>query len=113
MCLYFVGVWTLKNLLRTKYLGMELSLNDFTLSAATFSDKWKMFNPSFPPYLWTTCPKHHLGSPKVEGFLSLENVCLVKSSEVEESNRSLAWKEESNLSEAEEPFDDATLVCMA
>ncbi|CAI8608296.1 unnamed protein product [Vicia faba] len=89
-----------------------LSLNDFTLSAATFSDKWKMFNPSFPPCLWTTCPKHHLGSSlKVEGYLSLENVCLVKSSEVEESNRSLTWKEESNLSEAEEPFDDATLVC--
>lgn len=39
-----------------------LSLNDFTLSAFTFSDKWKLFNPFFPPWLWTTCPKHHLGS---------------------------------------------------
>ncbi|XP_058743415.1 ubiquitin-like-conjugating enzyme ATG10 isoform X2 [Vicia villosa] len=81
----------------------SLSLNDFTLSASTFSNKWKMFNPSFPPWLWTTCPKHHS-----EGYLSLENVCLVKSSEEEESNRSLTWKEESLT---EEPFDDATLVC--
>jgi ubiquitin-like-conjugating enzyme ATG10 len=39
-----------------------LSLNDFSLSASTFSDKWKMFNPLFPPWLWTTCPKHHLSS---------------------------------------------------
>jgi hypothetical protein len=77
-----------------------------------------MFNPSFPPWLWTPCPKHHLSSShkvvplswdsqihclvlplaavlnfficmclpvcqvEVEGYLSLENVCLVKSSEV-------------------------------
>ncbi|KAI5423101.1 hypothetical protein KIW84_046191, partial [Lathyrus oleraceus] len=88
-----------------------LSLNDFTLSAFTFSDKWKLFNPFFPPWLWTTCPKHHLGSShKMEGYLSLRNVCVVKSSEEEESNRSLTRKE-SNISQTEEPFDDATLVC--
>lgn len=59
-----------------------LSLNDFSLSASTFSDKWKMFNPSFPPWLWTPWPKHRLSSSHKEGYLSLENVCLVKSPEV-------------------------------
>ncbi|MCI16066.1 ubiquitin-like-conjugating enzyme ATG10-like [Trifolium medium] len=91
-----------------------LSLNEFSLSASTFSDKWKMFNPSFPPWLWTSCPKHHLSSShKVEGYLSLENVCLVKLCEEEENHKSLTWKEESNISQTEEPFDHATLVCMA
>lgn len=90
-----------------------ISVNDFSLSASTFSDKWKMFNPSFPPWLWTAISKHHLGPPKVEGYLSLENVCLVKSSEKEESNISLTCKAESIISRTEEPFDDATLVCMA
>lgn len=42
-----------------------ISVNDFSLSASTFSDKWKMLNPSFPPWLWTAIPKHHLGPPKV------------------------------------------------
>lgn len=88
-----------------------ISVNDFSLSASTFSDKWKMFNPSFPPWLWTAISKHHLGPPKVEGYLSLENVCLVKSSEKEESNISLTCKAESIISRTEEPFDDATLVC--
>ncbi|XP_045788804.1 ubiquitin-like-conjugating enzyme ATG10 [Trifolium pratense] len=90
----------------------NLSLNEFSLSASTFSDKWKMFNHSFPPWLWNPCPKHHLNSShKVEGYLSLENVCLVKSCEEEKNHRSLSWKEESNISQAEEPFDHATLVC--
>ncbi|XP_004510188.1 ubiquitin-like-conjugating enzyme ATG10 [Cicer arietinum] len=91
-----------------------LSLNDFSLSASTFSDKWKMFNPSFPPWLWTPWPKHRLSSSHKEGYLSLENVCLVKSheKEKEECNISLTCKEVSNISHREEePFDHATLVC--
>lgn len=92
-----------------------LSLSDFILAARTFSEKWKRFNPSVPPWLWVSCPKcnlvsshevdlfssllyplsHHgslclasiigfisLYLPQVEGYLSLENLCLLKSSEV-------------------------------
>ncbi|KAG5071786.1 hypothetical protein JHK86_006997 [Glycine max] len=90
-----------------------LSSFDFSLSAHTFSDKWKRFNPSFPAWKWITCPKqHHLvASHKVEGYLSLENMCHIKSSQEQESDRSLTWKEESNISQREEPFDKATLVC--
>ncbi|TKY68786.1 Ubiquitin-conjugating enzyme ATG10 [Spatholobus suberectus] len=88
-----------------------LSSSDFSLSARAFSEKWKRFNPSFPPWLWIPCPKHPLVSCKEEGYLSLENMCHIKSSEAEESNRSLTRKEESNISQREEPFDYATLVC--
>ncbi|XP_061359200.1 ubiquitin-like-conjugating enzyme ATG10 [Gastrolobium bilobum] len=89
-----------------------LSSSDFFLSAITFSEKWKRFSSSIPPWLWVPCSKHHLvSSHKEEGYLSLENMCLIKSSEDEESNRSLTWKEESNISQGEEPFDYATLVC--
>ncbi|RZC02635.1 Ubiquitin-like-conjugating enzyme ATG10 isoform E [Glycine soja] len=93
-----------------------LSSSDFSLSAHTFSEKWKRFNPSFPPWQWIPCLKHHLvASHKVEGYLSLENMCHIKSSEFslqeEESDRSLTWKEESNISQREEPFDNAALVC--
>ncbi|XP_020226823.1 ubiquitin-like-conjugating enzyme ATG10 isoform X2 [Cajanus cajan] len=88
-----------------------LSVSDFSLSARTFSEKWKRFNPSFPPWLWIPCPKHHLASShKEEGYLSLENMCHIQSSEKEEINSSLTWKEESNISHREEPFDYATLV---
>ncbi|KAK7386222.1 hypothetical protein VNO78_26283 [Psophocarpus tetragonolobus] len=91
-----------------------LSSSDFSLSAHTFSEKWKRFNHSFPPWQWILCPKHHLvaSSHMVEGYLSLENVCHIKSSEEkEESNTSLTQKEESNISQGEESLDHATLVC--
>ncbi|KAK7382776.1 hypothetical protein VNO80_01838 [Phaseolus coccineus] len=89
-----------------------LSSTDFPLSARTFSEKWKMFNPSFPPWHWIPCSKHHLvASHKVEGYLSLDNMCHIKSSEEEESNRSQTSKEEGNNSQREEPFDCGTLVC--
>lgn len=49
-----------------------LSSSDFSLSASTFSEKWKMFNPSFPPWLWIPCPNHHLVSSHKVGLFSLE-----------------------------------------
>ncbi|KAK7350543.1 hypothetical protein VNO77_09277 [Canavalia gladiata] len=89
-----------------------LTSSNFSLSAHTFSEKWKRFNPSFPPWLWIPCPKHHLVSPhRVDGYLSLESMCHIKLSEEEESGRDLMQKEEGNISHREEPFDHATLVC--
>ncbi|XP_047172368.1 ubiquitin-like-conjugating enzyme ATG10 isoform X1 [Vigna umbellata] len=89
-----------------------LSSSEFFLSARTFSEKWKMFNPSFPPWQWILCPKQHLvASHKVEGYLSMENMCHIKSSEEEDCIRSLTWKEDSNDLQREEPVDCGTLVC--
>jgi len=45
-----------------------LSSSDFALSARTFSEKWKMFNPSFPPWQWIPCSKHHLVASHKVGF---------------------------------------------
>ncbi|KAF7845145.1 ubiquitin-like-conjugating enzyme ATG10 [Senna tora] len=91
-----------------------LSLSEFFVAAHTFSEKWKRFNPSVPPWLWVPCPKPHLvSSHEEEGYLSLENMCLLRSTEEKQDKGSPSQKEESNTSEKEEPFDYATLVCMA
>ena len=45
-----------------------LSSSDFSLSAHTFSEKWKRFNPSFPPWQWIPCLKHHLVASHKVGF---------------------------------------------
>ncbi|KAK7251751.1 hypothetical protein RIF29_35219 [Crotalaria pallida] len=95
----------------------SLSSTDFYLSASAFSHNWKISNPSLPPWLWLPSPKHSfLSSHKVEGYLSLENMCFIKLTEEQESNRNLTSKQESDHDvslgeeEEEERFDYATLV---
>ncbi|KAI4354099.1 hypothetical protein L6164_002998 [Bauhinia variegata] len=89
-----------------------LSLNDFSIAASAFSEKWKRFNPGVPPWSWVPCPKQHLvSSHRVEGYLQLENFCCVKSSEKELVEVTLTQKAESGRSNKEECFDYATLVC--
>ncbi|XP_015947706.1 ubiquitin-like-conjugating enzyme ATG10 isoform X2 [Arachis duranensis] len=88
-----------------------LSSSDFFSAACAFSEKWKRFSASVPPWLWVPSRKHHLlSSHKEEGYLSLEGMCLIKSSEEQESCRSQTWKEESSISQEEEAVDNATLV---
>ncbi|KAE9611154.1 hypothetical protein Lalb_Chr07g0194661 [Lupinus albus] len=99
-------------------IGLDgtLSSTQFFLSALSFSDNWKRFNPSLPPWIWVQFPKHRFISShnKVfEGYLSLENMCFNNLTQEEESNRSSTSKEECNTShgeEEEELFDYATLV---
>ncbi|KAI9075664.1 hypothetical protein K1719_042361 [Acacia pycnantha] len=87
-----------------------LTSSDFFRAAHIFSDKWRRSNASVPPWLWVPCPKRHLASShEVEGYLSLEKMFLLKSSEEKQDAGSLISKEESNLLENEEPFDCATL----
>ncbi|XP_054792701.1 ubiquitin-like-conjugating enzyme ATG10 isoform X1 [Prosopis cineraria] len=87
-----------------------LTSSDFFLAAHMFSDNWRKFNTSVPPWLWVKCPKRYLvSSNEGEGYLSLENMCLLKSSQEKQDTVSLTWKEESNVLENEEPFDSATL----
>ncbi|KAG5106348.1 hypothetical protein JHK82_043318 [Glycine max] len=122
-----------------------LSSSDFSLSAHTFSEKWKRFNPSFPPWQWIPCLKHHLvaSHKELSWFVSVRwkdtypwrtcaisnqvrsasnlvyycilnggvdvNYWIVVFITGRESDRSLTWKEESNISQREEPFDNAAL----
>ncbi|KDP45208.1 hypothetical protein JCGZ_15073 [Jatropha curcas] len=85
-----------------------LSLNDFSIAASAFVEKWKKTNSAFPPWLWVDGPKPpFIASQQVEGFLSLENICLFGSSE--DNEVSTAGEEEAGFFEREEAIDDATL----
>ncbi|XP_054792703.1 ubiquitin-like-conjugating enzyme ATG10 isoform X3 [Prosopis cineraria] len=39
-----------------------LTSSDFFLAAHMFSDNWRKFNTSVPPWLWVKCPKRYLVS---------------------------------------------------
>ncbi|CAN1182006.1 Ubiquitin-like-conjugating enzyme ATG10 [Linum perenne] len=72
-----------------------LSLSNFSASARAFADKWKLLNnPAFPPWV-------------EEGYLSLENMCIVNP-----TKDNVDQVEETNLPEKEEQesTDSATLV---
>lgn len=99
------------------FLDGTLSLNNFSLAAHAFAEKWKRNNSASPHWLWVNCRKRPLVasqevsvlnnfsadsietlalqfpmvcfrfllfslSCQVEGYLSLENICLPGSSEV-------------------------------
>ncbi|CAL1407895.1 unnamed protein product [Linum trigynum] len=88
-----------------------LSASEFSASAQAFAEKWKLNNPAYPPWTWVKSLKVPIfATIKVEeGYLSLENVCIVKSNDDEvascvEGEASLCDKED------EESTDSATLV---
>ncbi|KAF2284678.1 hypothetical protein GH714_029131 [Hevea brasiliensis] len=88
-----------------------LSLNEFSRAARTFAEKWKIGNSAFPPWLWVNVPKRpFVASQQVDGFLSLENICLIRPSKVCGAEVSHLEEEETGFSEKEVAIDDATLV---
>ncbi|KAJ9697537.1 hypothetical protein PVL29_009385 [Vitis rotundifolia] len=56
-----------------------LSSSDFCLAAHAFTEKWKRINPVLPPWSWVPQAKITM----VEGYLSLENMCILRSCEVQ------------------------------
>ncbi|XP_057985130.1 ubiquitin-like-conjugating enzyme ATG10 isoform X2 [Hevea brasiliensis] len=88
-----------------------LSLNEFSLAAQAFEEKWKISNSASPPWLWVNAPiRPFVASQKVDGFLSMENICLLRPSEDNGAEVSRLEEEKTSLSEKEEAIDDATLV---
>ncbi|CAI0390553.1 unnamed protein product, partial [Linum tenue] len=80
-------------------------------SAQAFAEKWKLNNPAYPPWTWVKSLEVPIFATNQveEGYLSLENVCIVKSNDDEvascvEGEASLYDKED------EESTDSATLV---
>lgn len=54
-----------------------LSATEFRDAACAFSELWKRFNSSLPPWSWVPSPKRSsVHYQKMEGYLSLENVIL-------------------------------------
>ncbi|KAJ7950589.1 ubiquitin-like-conjugating enzyme ATG10 [Quillaja saponaria] len=87
-----------------------LSSSDFYLAACAFAKKWKIYNPTVPQWLWLPCSKNDwVSSHMVDGYLSMENMFFLSSSEEEHVEGSKTRKEPES-SEKEEPFDHATLV---
>ncbi|XP_050204319.1 ubiquitin-like-conjugating enzyme ATG10 isoform X5 [Mercurialis annua] len=97
-----------------------LTLDEFTVAANAFADKWKRSNSSFPPWLWVNnTPKPpFLGSTRMDVYLSLENICLHDLDNKNDKNYncdegSCIKEEEASFSRKEEAIDgedDATLV---
>ncbi|KAK4845347.1 hypothetical protein QYF36_003904 [Acer negundo] len=88
-----------------------LSSSDFSLAARTFAEKWKRLDHTFPPWSWIACTKEPwVASHEVEGYLSLENICLLGLTEEDNDEGSRDGEEETSCSKEEEPIDTATLV---
>ncbi|XP_042481823.1 ubiquitin-like-conjugating enzyme ATG10 [Macadamia integrifolia] len=88
-----------------------LSSDDFYAAALTLSEKWKQMNPAFPSWKWVPLRRSPwVASHEDDGYLSLENFCIIKSNEEVHDERALTGKEDSSYTTIEEPIDDATLV---
>ncbi|KAH9794037.1 ubiquitin-like-conjugating enzyme ATG10 [Citrus sinensis] len=88
-----------------------LSSNEFSLAAHKLADKWKRFNPSFPSWSWVACRKQPwFGSREAEGYLSLENICLLSLRKEDRGEETCQGEEGTSCFKEEEPTDSATLV---
>lgn len=86
-----------------------LAPSDFRVAAVAFAERWKSAVSALLPWSWIPRPKHPWLSNEVDGYLALENACLLGSSE-EKSVGCCGGSEEPNCSGDDEPVDDATLV---
>ncbi|KAI3418603.1 Autophagy_act_C domain-containing protein [Psidium guajava] len=86
-----------------------LTPSEFRVAAFAFAERWKSAVSAFPPWSWLSRPKHPWLSNEVEGYLALENVCRLDSSE-ENHVGCCTGSEEPTCSGDSEPIDDATLV---
>ncbi|XP_030472388.2 ubiquitin-like-conjugating enzyme ATG10 [Syzygium oleosum] len=86
-----------------------LSPTEFRVAALAFAERWKSAVSAFPPWSWLPRPKQPWLSNEVDGYLALENVRLLDSSE-ENHVGCCAGSEEPNCSGDDEPVDDATLI---
>uniref|UniRef100_A0A2P2JKW9 Ubiquitin-like-conjugating enzyme ATG10 n=1 Tax=Rhizophora mucronata TaxID=61149 RepID=A0A2P2JKW9_RHIMU len=83
-----------------------LSATDFCVAARAFADKWKRVNPTSTPWLWVPSPKRPFLCQAVDGYLSLDSMCILGSTEDSVNDASLSEDEK----QEEEVVDNATLV---
>ncbi|KAI4365773.1 hypothetical protein MLD38_021731 [Melastoma candidum] len=83
-----------------------LSVSEFRAAAVAFADRWRISGSSLPPWSWVPVDEQHRWlSRQVDGFLSMENVCMMRSA----GDRDAA-AEEMGPCGLDEPVDVATLV---
>ncbi|XP_065874366.1 ubiquitin-like-conjugating enzyme ATG10 [Euphorbia lathyris] len=87
-----------------------LSPNDYCVAAHAFSERWKQCNSASPPWFWVNSKKRPFLTQQVDGFLSLEKICLIKPIEDNHEELSSTEEEDTGFSEITAGIDDATLV---
>ncbi|XP_024020854.1 ubiquitin-like-conjugating enzyme ATG10 isoform X2 [Morus notabilis] len=60
-----------------------ISSREFRVAVRAFAERWKESNPDFPPWTWVPSAKRHPGltSNQIDGYLTLERLCLTESTE--------------------------------
>ncbi|KMT10132.1 hypothetical protein BVRB_5g118950 [Beta vulgaris subsp. vulgaris] len=95
-----------------------ISADEFREGAHAFSEKWKRIchthNHDLPLWSWVSCLNPPLfTSHEVDGYLSLEKMCVLRSDKIHDEEAGHAVMEEPNCLENEERIDPATLVKQA
>ncbi|XP_038896256.1 ubiquitin-like-conjugating enzyme ATG10 isoform X1 [Benincasa hispida] len=90
-----------------------ISSSDFYKAACAFIHRWKLINSDFPSWLWVPYQKLRWinSDDKVEGYLSLEKICLLRPLENEqEKGECLEEIDTVGAGNCNESLDEATLV---
>ncbi|WCJ37269.1 Ubiquitin-like-conjugating enzyme ATG10 [Euphorbia peplus] len=87
-----------------------LSLNDFCVAAHSFAQRWKQSSSASTPWVWVNTKKQPSLTRHVDGFLSLEKICMIKPIEDNDDEPSGMLEEDTGFSEFTAEIDDATLV---
>lgn len=91
--------------------GGTISSSDFYKAACAFVHRWKLMNSDFHSWSWVPCQKLRWISSdhKVEGYLSLEKICLLRP-QVNEPEKRECFEEIDTAGNNNEFLDEATLV---
>lgn len=89
-----------------------LSSSDFRVAALAFTEKWKRFNSTtLSQWSWVPCPKRPwIAAHEAEGYLSLENVFLPRSSEEEHDEQSQTVHDDLSCAGQDDDIDNTILV---
>ncbi|KGN44670.1 ubiquitin-like-conjugating enzyme ATG10 [Cucumis sativus] len=92
--------------------GGTISSSDFHKAASAFIRRWKLINSDFPSWSWVPYQKLRWISTddKVEGYLSLEKICLLRPQENEEEKGGCLEEADIDGAGNNEYLDEATLV---
>ncbi|XP_022159220.1 ubiquitin-like-conjugating enzyme ATG10 [Momordica charantia] len=104
------SVGTFKTTVDTLAWDGTISSSDFYKAASAFLQRWKLINSDFPSWSWVPGQKLQLiSSDKVEGYLSLEKICLLRPLENEQEKGECS-EERETAGYNNEFLDEATLV---
>ncbi|XP_021762780.1 ubiquitin-like-conjugating enzyme ATG10 [Chenopodium quinoa] len=92
-----------------------ISPDEFHKGALAFAEKWKkvclVHNHVLPNWSWVSCLNPpFLNSHEVDGYLSLEKMCIMRSDKIDDEKVGYAVEEMPNCLESEDCNDPARLV---